>query len=299
MSLNDFVNKWLGNRTDYDHVYAYQCVDLILQYVADCYGITSGVWGNAIDYWTNPTARLLQSFDKVQGAIQGGDIVVLNGLPGNPYGHIMVAINGVTAIEQNGQTGDGSGTGGDAIRYRTIPTNRVAGLLRPKQGTSNSVSVTDLNIARILAFGILGRNQDPNNALSGSGDGDLNANHVGKETNSKVWDFYNSDEGQNWRNNRLPRLINADATASALGQQLQTANGTIGTLTDQVQQLSTRPTEDDVNALKDAATKAQAVADDALKQLGELKQQQQADQATGNSFLRWLGNLLNIQSLKG
>lgn len=131
--MNNFVNRWIGNRIDYDGVYRYQCVDLILQYVAELYGLRSGVWGNAIDYWTKPTAALLTKFDKVQTQKpQAGDIVVLNGLSGNPYGHIMIAINGVTGLEQNGSTGNGSGVGGDAVRTRTIPLSRIAGVLRPK-----------------------------------------------------------------------------------------------------------------------------------------------------------------------
>lgn len=132
MSLDQFVQKWLGGRTDYDHVYAYQCVDLILQYLADCWGISSNVWGDAIDYWTKPTARLLQDFEKVTGTPQAGDIVVLNPTSTNPYGHIMIAVNATTAIEQNGYSGDGDGLNGDEVRYRTIPTARVAGLLRKK-----------------------------------------------------------------------------------------------------------------------------------------------------------------------
>ena len=132
MSFDQFIQNWLGGRIDYDHVYQYQCVDLILQYLASCYGITSGVWGNAIDYWTKPTARLLRDFDKVTGTPQKGDIVVVNPTSTNEFGHIMIAVDGVTAIEQNGYSGDGDGLNGDQIRYRTIPLNRVAGLLRKK-----------------------------------------------------------------------------------------------------------------------------------------------------------------------
>lgn len=131
--MNNFINKWIGNRIDYDGVYRYQCVDLILQYVAEVYGLRSGVNGNAIDYWNKPTATLLSKFDKVATKEpKAGDIVVLNGLPGNPYGHIMLAINSTTGLEQNGSSGNGSGVGGDAIRTRAIPKSRIAGVLRPK-----------------------------------------------------------------------------------------------------------------------------------------------------------------------
>lgn len=133
----DFKNRWLGRQIDYDHVYAYQCVDLILEYVKECYGLSSGVWGNAIDYWRKPTATLLTKFDLVASTdCRQGDIVVLNGLAGNPYGHIGICDSqdgaNVTILEQNGATGNGSGVGGDAIRLRAVPKSRIAGLLRPK-----------------------------------------------------------------------------------------------------------------------------------------------------------------------
>lgn len=138
MNFDSFMNEWLGRRIDYDKVYAYQCVDLILQYIYECYGIPSGVNGNAIDYWNNPSIPLLDKFDKLDGsdALQG-DIVVLNGLPGNADGHIGIATGNVNAsdveiLEQNGADGNGSGVGGDAIRTRYLPRSRVAGLLRPK-----------------------------------------------------------------------------------------------------------------------------------------------------------------------
>lgn len=75
-----------------------------------------------------------------------------------------------------------------------------------------SMSVTDLGIARVLAHGVLGRNQSPNNALAGECDADLNKNHVGKETNAKIWEFYNSAEGKAWRDQRYPATLAENAT---------------------------------------------------------------------------------------
>lgn len=136
MSYSSFKSSWTGRRVDYDHVYAYQCVDLILIYIKEEYGLASGVWGNAIDYWRRPSAPLLTKFDLVGGTdCKQGDIVVLNGLAGNPYGHIGICDSqdgsNVTILEQNGN-GSGTGTGGDAVRLRAIPKSRIAGLLRPK-----------------------------------------------------------------------------------------------------------------------------------------------------------------------
>jgi hypothetical protein len=70
------------------------------------------------------------------------------------------------------------------------------------------MSTTDILVARILAYHILGRNGYDNTqqALSGDCDADLNKNHVGQETNAKIWEFYNSVEAKDWREHRLPNL---------------------------------------------------------------------------------------------
>lgn len=139
MTYAEFEAKWIGKRVDVDGVYGYQCVDLVKAYIRDCYGIPNGAYGNAIDYWTRTAGVILTKFDKVSGSnAKRGDIVIMNGLTGNPYGHIGIATgaaNGtsVEILEQNGSTGGGSGTGADAIRKRYISRSRVAGLLRPKE----------------------------------------------------------------------------------------------------------------------------------------------------------------------
>jgi hypothetical protein len=115
----------------------YQCVSFVKAYIRECYGLEPGYWGHAIQYWTQPNQALLSKFYQVSNSeAQKGDIVMLWGLPGNPYGHIGIATGGLTAIsveilEQNGSTGNGTGTGGDAIRTRYVDRSRVAGLLRP------------------------------------------------------------------------------------------------------------------------------------------------------------------------
>jgi CHAP domain len=136
MSYQSFKDEWSGRRTDFDHVYGYQCVDLIVQY---CYesGFT-GVWGNAIDYANRPSPNFVAHFDRV-GDYKQGDVVVLYGLSGNPYGHIgLLDSEGGTTIrllEQNG-AGGGTGTGRDAVGvWRDIPKSRVAAIWRFKGAT--------------------------------------------------------------------------------------------------------------------------------------------------------------------
>jgi hypothetical protein len=138
MTFDEFKNKWLGRRVDYDHVLDFQCVDLIRQYIYECYDIPGGGGvPSAINYWTTTPPVLLTKFAQVSNTeAQKGDIVILWGLPGNANGHIGIATGALTGtsveiLEQNGQTGNGSGTGGDAIRTRFVSRSRIAGLLRP------------------------------------------------------------------------------------------------------------------------------------------------------------------------
>ena len=134
----NFKNAWLGRRVDYDHVFSFQCVDEILQW---CYenGISSGIWGNAIDYATRPTPTFLANFTQVSD-YKPGDVVVLFGLPGNPYGHIGLVDSDtpttVKLLEQNAM-GTATGTGRDAIGvYRDIPKSRVAAVWRLKSAVA-------------------------------------------------------------------------------------------------------------------------------------------------------------------
>lgn len=133
MTYQQFKSEWQGRRVDYDHVYAYQCVDLILQWCA-ANGIPSGVWGNAIDYANAPTTTFSNDTSRIDySSRKAGDIVVLRGINGNPYGHIGIVDDDVNKfLEQNG-VGGGTGTGRDAIGvYRNIPTDRVVAVFRLK-----------------------------------------------------------------------------------------------------------------------------------------------------------------------
>lgn len=142
MTYSAFKKKWLGKSVDIDKVYGKQCVDLVKQYMLETAGVPNGAYGNAIDYWYKPHKNVLAKYNRIQTSkAQQGDIVVLKGINGNPYGHIGVADGNaglvtVPLLEQNGSTGNGSGLGGDAIRVRNIPRWRVVGVLRRKTTAS-------------------------------------------------------------------------------------------------------------------------------------------------------------------
>lgn len=128
----------------------YQCVSLVKKYLSEKLGLSPGYWGDAIDFWNHTSGALLSVLDKIPGGdnIEIGDIVVLTpnhiGLATGNFGNGSFEL-----LEQNGQTGGGTGTGGDAIRTRYIPRSRVAGVLRPK----NAVIVSTPPPAPVPAAG--------------------------------------------------------------------------------------------------------------------------------------------------
>lgn len=147
MTYPAFRNKWLGQKVDYDHVYLYQCVDLILQGLYEIHGLGTGVWGNAADYWDKPTSALLSKFDKVPDRTpRQGDILVFkrSAINGNA-GHIAWADSATQMLEQNGGKGLGTGlaANGDHIRISKINFNNLLGILRPKGAAMETVNDGD------------------------------------------------------------------------------------------------------------------------------------------------------------
>jgi regulator of replication initiation timing len=118
--------------------------------------------------------------------------------------------------------------------HNDIVATACPGSLKSKgyaQATFNKAkggSMLNLNRARILAFSILGRLT----ALTGSGDSDLNAHHVGRKTTEQAVDeFFNSQEGRNWRERTLPDLQRRAAQTNQLQTQVNTLNKQITDLT--------------------------------------------------------------------
>lgn len=90
MTYKEFEKKYLGKAVDYDKVAGVQCVDLVDQYLKECFGIT-GVWVNgAKDLYNkfDSYPALKQNFARVPNTkdlvIREGDIVVWGG---GSWGH--------------------------------------------------------------------------------------------------------------------------------------------------------------------------------------------------------------------
>jgi len=145
MSYIEFEAKWLAaGRVDTDSFpkgHIYQCVDLPKQYLKEEKGLVPGSFGDAKYWWLSTNSEVLKVCDRIETTdVKAGDIVPLrpvDNLASHSGGHIGIATGRTTAttveiLEQNGSTGQGQGTGPDAIRKRFVPKSRVYGVLRLK-----------------------------------------------------------------------------------------------------------------------------------------------------------------------
>lgn len=142
MNYKEFKDKYLGKRVDFDKVYGYQCVDLIIQYCSEVFGIKSPWVWNAITStksWANTTLnKEFNRIDYKSGIIpKAGDVVIWNKTSTNPYWHIWLAdfwctYKELKVIEQNASTGNWSWIGQDAVRAKTKSYKDVICFFRHK-----------------------------------------------------------------------------------------------------------------------------------------------------------------------
>lgn len=94
---------------------------------------------------------------------------------------------------------------------------------QPSQGGDMPAKI-NLDTARILTHGVLARNglSGRQDALDGSEDGDLTANHVGQDlTNEYVQGIFLSAEGRQWRDSQDPNSIQGINARLVQSGQLQ------------------------------------------------------------------------------
>ena len=114
MKLDEFINKHINTKVDFDNAFGAQCVDLFRQYCKDVLNIPhTGAVEGAKDIFLNYDKLPLEKryFKKVEN-INYGDIVIWNSTKKNPYGHIAIAISStpseIIVFEQNGFTQEGA-----------------------------------------------------------------------------------------------------------------------------------------------------------------------------------------------
>jgi|GEM_PF-945162 hypothetical protein len=133
--FESFRQQRLGQKTDYDGAYGFQCVDLANQYTSDIFGVPARSalgGGNAKDIFGNTSE---QYFTKIapSGGPQVGDIVCVGAYRSNPYGHIAIvnavgADGSITVMEQDGFT-----QGPAKLRaLGTTERGAIQGFLRPR-----------------------------------------------------------------------------------------------------------------------------------------------------------------------
>jgi len=202
------------------------------------------------------------------------------------YGHIYVQLSGGRVFEENAnfypqvarRLVDGAwvyasriGRDNESFRHDI----HVYRLKTYKEGAPNMPTLIDEEGVRILAVGVLNRPEPLTTTPDLRG-------HIGGDALAKIKEFWYSPEGKaaNAWQQKAPKLI------EDLANKQTELNNIIA-------ELNKRPTDEQFQALTKAAADAQKAADKAQAELAKVQAQQTADQETGNSFLRWLGGLLN------
>lgn len=110
MTLNEFVDRYLGTMVDYDGFYGGQCVDLYRQYVKDVLGFpqSPGV-GGAAEIWESASPECYDFIKNDPNAVPiPGDIVIWNRRAGGGFGHVAIFLHGdvnhFTSLDQNWPT---------------------------------------------------------------------------------------------------------------------------------------------------------------------------------------------------
>lgn len=153
MTFDEFQKKYLGKAVDFDGVAGVQCVDLVDQYLKDCFGI-EGVWcSGAKDLYNNFKSypALTAAFDRVPNTpdlvVREGDIVIWGG---GSWGHTGIGTGEGTVdwfftIEEN-TLGQHEPTQRVKHRFDTDISNPCLGVLRPKNTPGGSSSPLDAEV---------------------------------------------------------------------------------------------------------------------------------------------------------
>ena len=133
MNLSLFLNKYTGQKVDFDNAFGFQCVDLFRQYTKDVLnaphtGAVEGAKDLFLNYLNLPLEQ--KYYKKVSTNFpEAGDVCIWNGTPSNKYGHVAICINRISdtkilVFEQNGITQDGA-------KFSIRSNINLLGVLRP------------------------------------------------------------------------------------------------------------------------------------------------------------------------
>jgi len=291
-----FVARWNGKKIDEDGYYGTQCWDVAARYAREEYGCPSFPTGSggAEGVYRIFSTPIGNYFDKIANTPDPnqipikGDIVVWTNKVSPPWGHIAVVISatpqGMVVFEQNGGI-DPNGDGiADGVSY-TINRGytNVAGWLRPKEsnvdrkidGSGDDVAM--LRIAHSEAGG-----WDLHKTHAGEYDKLFVDTYKGRTVRDLLWAQWNN--GGAWRDLRM-KALDFFAKNKTIGDQLTAANAQIAKLTGLIDELNKRPTSQEVDELKKAASEAATKAMQAQAELEKIKAENaEADKQTKGFF---------------
>lgn len=130
--ISSFINRFAGQKVDFDGAYGAQCVDLFRQWCRDALGIphtgaVSGAKDLALKYDSLP---LEKKYFSLEDAPKAGDAAVWGATSRNPYGHvaIVVSVDGdcILVFEQDGFAQDG-------CRFAARTSENLIGCLRLRE----------------------------------------------------------------------------------------------------------------------------------------------------------------------
>ena len=132
MKLDEFINKYINTKIDFDNAFGAQCVDLFRQYCKDVLNIPhTGAVEGAKDIFLNYDKLPLEQkyFKKYStNSPKPADVIIWNETKTNKYGHIAIVVsnlsnNKVLVFEQDGFKQEGA-----KLSIRT--TENMLGILR-------------------------------------------------------------------------------------------------------------------------------------------------------------------------
>lgn len=144
MTLQQFVDKWLGRKADFDGAYGGQCVDLFRFYCKEVLDINQprSVQG-AADFWQNyeTDPNLKNNFLKIKNTPdflpQPGDVMLWTRRAGGGYGHVAIILEATLSefisLDQNWPTLS-------KVTKTTHDYVNVYGVLRPLQTTEGNTT---------------------------------------------------------------------------------------------------------------------------------------------------------------
>lgn len=138
MTLQQFKEKYLGKKVDFDGYYGGQCVDLYRQYVKEVLGFpqSPGV-GGAAEIWDSASPEYYDFIpNSPTGVPTAGDIVIWNRRAGGGFGHVAIFlrgdVNSFVSLDQNWPTLD-------KVTETVHNYTNVIGWLHPKEIMANEL----------------------------------------------------------------------------------------------------------------------------------------------------------------